>query len=211
MTAIAFNAAQAGTFEGGLQPYSRSYAKYPSRLFTRLENELLLPGPNRLILRQFRDAQSNRDRAMIAMQLMNPNLSGKTQINSTTASGQEREFAGILPPGETALVATQFKPLDGDIISDAIPAFFVGRNKEGFWVAREAKGRIGGLFLLKSSALSFAKCNSLPTGCGCATIQPSDLFELDLENRGNPLVPHLGSLKRLALRAWQRTAALIGG
>ena len=30
--------------------------------------------------------------------------------------------------------------LDASIVSDAIPAFFIGRNKDGFWVARDAKG-----------------------------------------------------------------------
>jgi hypothetical protein len=45
---------------------------------------------------------------------------------------------------------------------------------------------------------------------GCATIYPSEGFELDLKNKGNPLVAHLGPLKPLAMRAWQRTAALIG-
>jgi hypothetical protein len=102
----------------------------------------------------------------------------------------------------------QFQTLDTGIVSDAIPAFFIGRNKEGFWVARDAKGQIGGIFLLENSALSFARRNSRPTGC--ATIFLSERIELDLENKGNPLVGHLGSLKRLAMRHRQRLVALIG-
>ena len=150
------------------------------------------------------------DRAMIAMQLTNPDLSSQEAPRcSTAAPERESERPGLLPAGEPATLAAQFQPLDPGIVSEAIPAFFIGRNKEGFWVARDAKGRIGGLFLFKSSALSFAKNNSLPTGC--ATIHPSYRFELDLENRGNALVPHLGALKRLAMRARQRMAALIGG
>jgi len=102
----------------------------------------------------------------------------------------------------------QFRPLDPDVVSETIPAFFIGRNKEGFWVARDADGRLGGIFLLESSALAFAKRSSPATGC--ATIFPSETLELDIENGGNPLVAQLGSLMRLTRRAWQRMATLIG-
>jgi hypothetical protein len=111
--------------------------------------------------------------------------------------------------GEPATDGSQFRPLDPGIVSDAIPAFFIGRNAEGFWVAREAKAKIGGLFLFRNSALSFARNNSQPTGC--ATVFPAHRFELDLENKGNALLPHLGSLKRLVTRQLQRMAALIAG
>jgi hypothetical protein len=110
---------------------------------------------------------------------------------------------------EPATAAAPFRPLDPAIVSEAIPAFFIGRNKEGFWVARDAKGKTGGLFLFRNSALSFARNNSRPTGC--ATVFPSHRFELDLDNNGNALVPHLGSLRRLATRHLQRMVALIGG
>jgi hypothetical protein len=102
-----------------------------------------------------------------------------------------------------------FPPLDPGIVSSAIPAFFIGRNRQGFWVARDAKGTIGGLFLFRNSALSFARRNSRQTGC--AAVFPSQRFELDVENAGNALLPHLGSLRRLATRYRQRMAALIGG
>ena len=105
-------------------------------------------------------------------------------------------------------VTTEFRPLDGDIVNEAIPAFFIGRNMEGLWVARDVKGQVGGIFLLENSALSFARRNSQPAGC--ATIYPSERFELDLENKGNPLVAQLGWLKRLAMRVRQRWAAFIG-
>ena len=99
----------------------------------------------------------------------------------------------------------QFQPLDPGIVNGAIPAFFIGRNKEGFWVARDVNGQIGGIFLLETSALSFARRNSGPAGC--ATIFPSRRFELDLENRGNRLVVHLASVMRLAMRfRWQIAA-----
>ena len=144
---------------------------------------------------------------MIAVQLTSPDLSRReVPGRSTAATEREGERSDILPP-ESPTVIAQFQPLDPGIVNEAIPAFFIGRNKEGFWVARDAKGRIGGIFLLENSALSFAKRNSRPAGC--ATIFPSERFELDLENKGNPLVTHLGPLIHLAMRRRQRMAALI--
>lgn len=107
-----------------------------------------------------------------------------------------------------AAISEPFLQLDPGCISDAIPAFFIGRNSEGIWVARDAKGHIGGLFLFEAGALSFARSNSAPTGC--ATIYPSTTFELDLQNMGNPLIAPLLSLKRHATRVRERLAALIG-
>jgi hypothetical protein len=104
-------------------------------------------------------------------------------------------------------VVARFQPLDPGIVNEAIPGFFIGRNKEGFWVARDVGGRIGGIFLLENSALAFAKRNSRPAGC--ATIFLSERFELDLENNGNPLIGHIGSLRRLTSRARRRMTALI--
>ncbi|HEX9469340.1 MAG TPA: hypothetical protein VF957_07340 [Bradyrhizobium sp.] len=112
------------------------------------------------------------------------------------------------PADQPAKVTAEFRPLDAGIVNEAIPAFFIGRNKEGFWVARDAKGQIGGIFLLQNSACSFARKNSRPAGC--ATIFLSERFELDLENDGNPLVVHLAWCMRLATRLRQRTAASIG-
>src|ERR1700737_4292863 len=122
------------------------------------------------------------------------------------AAHRNGERSGVLPTNSPTVIA-QFQPLDPGIVNEAIPAFFIGRNKEGFWVARDARGRIGGIFLLENSALSFAKRNSRPAGC--ATIFPSERFELDLENNGNPLIGHLGSLMRLASRFRRRMTAFI--
>ena len=91
--------------------------------------------------------------------------------------------------------------------NEAIPAFFIGRNNDGFWVARDAKGRIGGLFLFESSALSFAQRKSGPWGC--AAIFPTERIELDLKNQGNPFATQLGWLKRIATRTQQRSGAIL--
>ena len=144
---------------------------------------------------------------MIAVQSSSLELARRTPSLSA-AIEPESARGGSLPADAPAMVSAQFQPLDPGIVSETIPAFFIGRNKEGFWVARDAKGRIGGLFLLEGSALSFARNRSWPEGC--ATIYPSERFELDLANSGNPLVVHLGSLMRLAIRLRLRMAGLIG-
>jgi hypothetical protein len=59
---------------------------------------------------------------------------------------------------ETSSMALQ--PLGEDILSAAIPAFFIGRNKAGLWVVRETRGRLGGKFLFKWSALAFARAQT---------------------------------------------------
>jgi hypothetical protein len=96
------------------------------------------------------------------------------------------------PASKPATSPACFQPLDPAVISASIPAFFVGRNRDGFWLARDAKGENGGIFLLKSSALAFVRRAS--GSSGCATIFPSERFELDVENRGNPLVGYLRPL-----------------
>lgn len=93
---------------------------------------------------------------------------------------------------------------DPGIISEAIPLFFISRNEDGFWVAREADGRIGGVFLRKQAALWFANRSAQPGGC--ATMFLSKRFELDVENKGNPLVVHFATARLLVLQLAQRTA-----
>ena len=145
---------------------------------------------------------------MIAMQPVCLDLSRRQGSSCSTAAIEpECEGSGVLPADGSATVTAQFQPLDPGIVNDAIPAFFIGRNMDGFWVARDAKGQIGGIFLLESSALSFARRKSRPAGC--ATIFPSGRFELDLENKGNPLVAQLASLIRFARHCRERIAILV--
>jgi hypothetical protein len=75
---------------------------------------------------------------------------------------------------------------DAGVLSKSIPLFFIGRNRNGLWVAREAEGRIGGIFLLKQSAQRFAQKHGAPFGCAMMFLTES--IELDTENSGNPLV-----------------------
>jgi hypothetical protein len=106
-------------------------------------------------------------------------------------------------PSSVAIEDETKRALRG-IISEVIPVYFVGRNHDGLWVAREAEGSVGGVFLLKDSATSFARRHAGQTGC--ATIFPSQRFELDLANSGNPLAPSIGWSIRLARRLWRTVA-----
>jgi hypothetical protein len=94
---------------------------------------------------------------MIAVQLMNRDHLRRAPNRPARAIKPEGEHAGTLLTEESTRFTTPFQPLDPSIVSEAIPVFFIGRNKEGIWVARDVKGKIGGLFLFESSALSFAR------------------------------------------------------
>jgi hypothetical protein len=98
--------------------------------------------------------------------------------------------------------AAALRPLDPDIVSAAIPAFFIGRNGAGLWVAREANGRVGGLFLFKSSAVDFANRQSSPVRC--ALVFPAETFELDVENRGNFLIVLAEATRQILTRVVTR-------
>jgi hypothetical protein len=74
---------------------------------------------------------------------------------------------------------------DASALSEAIPLFFIGRNKSGLWVVREAAGCSGGLFLFKQSAARFARRQSEPAGCAMMFL--AEPFDLDVENQGSRL------------------------
>src|SRR5580704_17694607 len=84
------------------------------------------------------------------------------------------------------------------ILSESIPPFFIARNRVGLWIAREAEGPTGGVFLFKKSALRFAKKNSGRSGC--ATMFLAERLELDVENPGNRLTAWIGALLNLTTR-----------
>jgi hypothetical protein len=85
---------------------------------------------------------------------------------------------------------------DVSVISEAIPLFYIGRNKNGLWVAREAEGRIGGIFLSRRSAVRFAR-ESCEHG-GCATMFVTEPLEFDFENRDNLPVAYSAAAKYVA-------------
>jgi hypothetical protein len=105
---------------------------------------------------------------------------------------------------------------DRTVLSASISLFFIGRNRTGFWVAREAAGRCGGLFLFRWSATRFARRNSLAGGGATMFVEHS--IELDLPNQGNRLVeliatitdivgrraPFVANLVRVAIAEWRK-------
>jgi hypothetical protein len=87
---------------------------------------------------------------------------------------------------------------ESHILSETISLFFIARNRVGLWIAREAEGCTGGVFLFKKSALGFAKKNSGTSGS--ATMFLAECLELDVENRGNRLIAWIGALLNLLTR-----------
>jgi hypothetical protein len=113
--------------------------------------------------------------------------------------GEQSSLDRHQPPPAAARAVAKFprRPSPG-VFSESIPLFFIGRNKTGLWVVREAQGQTGGIFLFRESAMRFAEDRSLPAGC--ATMFLTERFELDVENQGNLLVAWLDAALRRAAR-----------
>ena len=115
------------------------------------------------------------------------------------AAAPRRSFAASTP-------ATQLpgRP-DASALNEAIPLFYIGRNKSGLWVVREAAGCSGGLFLFKQSAARFARRQSEPAGCAMMFL--AEPFELDVENQGSRFAGLLAAASKIAAR---RAPLLVG-
>jgi hypothetical protein len=130
----------------------------------------------------------------------------KADIPRIAAEGDP--LSGRSAPKETqkseCFDALPFRRPSADVLNEAIPAFFIGRNQSGFWVARDADGKLGGLFWSRQAALRFAR-TVRPEGC--ATIFPQTRVELDIDNSGSPLISWLEAAKHWFARrahAWSR-------
>jgi hypothetical protein len=112
-------------------------------------------------------------------------------------TGQQRSTAtrASCVQNEPRLADTPFLRPGPETLSEAIPVFFIGRNRAGHWVARDADGKSGGLFWRKQSAIRFAARGAVPAQC--ATIFPTETIELDLKNQGNPLLAYTDVTRRL--------------
>jgi hypothetical protein len=97
--------------------------------------------------------------------------------------------------------ASPFQRPGTDILNEAIPAVFIGRNQSGFWVARDADGTSGGLFWSREAALRFTRT---VWPAGCATIFPQVRFELDIDNNGSLLISWLEAAKHRFVRRAHR-------
>src|SRR6185437_15834809 len=91
---------------------------------------------------------------------------------AATLAGRSPSPGQAAPKGSCESVCPDTQPFQrpgADILNEAIPAFFIGRNRSGVWVARDANGKSGGLFWSRKAALRFAR-TVWPDGC--ATIFP---------------------------------------
>jgi hypothetical protein len=57
---------------------------------------------------------------------------------------------------------------------DAALEFWIGRDEHGFWTARDADGREGGLFVSREEAVKFAQ-TARPRGQGVVKLAPAPL------------------------------------
>jgi hypothetical protein len=87
---------------------------------------------------------------------------------------------------------------DFNVLNETIPLFHIAQNNHGFWVAREADGHCGGVFLLRRSAVRFAQRNSAPTGCAIMFLDAP--LELDVTNEGSSITESLVEIIDFARR-----------
>ena len=135
-------------------------------------------------------------------------------------AGHGQEAAKPRRPLASTITQLPRRP-DASALSEAIPLFYIGRNKSGLWVVREAAGCSGGLFLFKQSAARFARRQSEPAGCAMMFL--AEPFELDVENQGGRIAglfcaasevvarraPLLGSLVGSVVAEWRKLIAEI--
>jgi hypothetical protein len=132
-------------------------------------------------------------RQPVRVEAQRPPLRGICLVVKGNQPGQRPK--PYVPVGVTARF---LRRPDLGVLSESIPLFFIARNRAGLWVAREAEGRTGGIFLFKTSALRFAVRSSEPRGC--ATMFLAEHLELDLANRGNRLIGWIGALLNFLAR-----------
>lgn len=125
----------------------------------------------------------------------------KTQRKSSSCPSQRRSKPAAPNGHGTATSASVPQRPITALLSEAIPLFFIGRNKDGLWVAREENGLIGGIFLLKRSALRFAHDSTPPLGC--ATMEVPEGLELGIPNSGNPLIAWIAATVRRLYRHFE--------
>jgi hypothetical protein len=83
-------------------------------------------------------------------------------------------------------------------LNETIPFFYIGQNRNCFWVARDANGRSGGVFFFKASAIRFARTKTAPAGCALMFLNAP--FELDCDNEGSQAVEILTAAIAVARR-----------
>jgi hypothetical protein len=122
-------------------------------------------------------------------------------------------------PHKAPAIASLPRRPDASVINESIPLFYIGQNRKGRWVVREAEGRSGGLFLFKQWAVRFARRQSEPSGCAIMFV--AEPIELDIDGEGRCVGPipsteirahrsrTAGNLITAAARGWRRLIAFI--
>ncbi len=111
------------------------------------------------------------------------------------------------PSGGIGGVVELPKRPDLTILNETIPLFYIAQNGRGFWVARDADGRCGGIFLLRRSATRFARIRSAPAGCAMMFV--NEVLELDVGNEGSRFVELLSKAVDMARRRMPTLAAFV--
>ena len=131
------------------------------------------------------------------------------------ARQQPRPEDGARKPYIATPAATGLPPRpDPGAVNPSIPIFYIGKNRKGIWVVREADGRSGGLFFLKQTAVRFARRQSEPAGCAMMFV--AEPFELDV-NAGPTAANELAACRtelifgvfRAAVAAWRKFSAYV--
>jgi hypothetical protein len=121
---------------------------------------------------------------------------------SVMSYSEDLVSAPPLAPAAFEPAPAPFQRPGPDVLSETIPVVFIGRNRHGLWVVRDAEARFGGLFWRERSALDFARASAAPNAC--AIVFPQARFELDMPSRGNPLLTPLAAAIRLLAHRAQR-------
>jgi hypothetical protein len=113
------------------------------------------------------------------------------------SSAQNATSLRQIENGPSTLIKFPKRP-DLTVLSESIPLFYIAQNNHRFWVAREANGRCGGVFLLRRSAVRFAQRNSAPAGCAIMFLDAP--LELDVTNASSIIVEPLTEIIDFARR-----------
>jgi len=111
--------------------------------------------------------------------------------------GRGDEQMGSASETSNSIVKFPSRP-DLTFLNETIPLFYVGQDGDGFWVARDAEGRTGGVFLLKASAVRFARNKSAPAGCALMFLNAP--LELECDNEGSQIAEILAAAIGVARR-----------
>lgn len=128
-------------------------------------------------------------------------------IRLAVAHSAPNSLSRSLASGGPSTVINFPKRPDLSVLSETIPLFYIAQTKHGFWAAREAEGRCGGEFLLRRSAVHFARQQSAPAGCAMMFL--NEELELDIENEGSRLIEPIAALIDVATQRAPKFATFV--